>query len=371
MDLSKISSNFELETNLKHPEEQTEQTTQEPDKGSIFAEFKENGNGTVDIDDIVCAEGTTLSNKIMKFLTDNKGKKWTPNLAFDLNRLLNEFNLEKFKEEALNNMKTFMNQDLNEQETLVQEGVTGDDFADAMAEPWTKYEVHQAEEAPVKGPDKPPVYGEDTEDDEEEGMTLYEPESTPPPIGNKPKVQPDASVQDKQPIDTSKPGAKWSEKSVVSGSGFYSKKTATYERLDDMTIRKTEVEPFGRKGVVLHSRYQEDGKTLISKEYITTIGGTRVLASAQYDENGQKISDTYDLDTMKEPSCYTSTHNLSSEISKSQNCSIELQDKDGNIILSVKDGQVLNGKGKPIHKDLYDFLEKYENTEGLKLIKRY
>ena len=184
MSLSGITSNFEPDRNLKQIDGQEERLQQEPDGESIFAELIENGNKTVDIEDVVCAEGTTLSNKIMKFLTDNKGKKWTQNLTFTLNNLINEFNYEKFKEQAKNDFKTFEENALKEQEALIEKetqrlkaelakkklhgeatkqapqfvllseeeempvkGVDKeqpvyqeDDFADAMAEPWTEYE---------------------------------------------------------------------------------------------------------------------------------------------------------------------------------------------------------------------------------------
>ncbi len=358
MSLEKISSDFSLENNSRL-EKSAKESPQEPDGKSIFIKFKENGNGRVDVEgDVEYSEGTKLSDEILKFLNDNKGKLWNA----DNNKLLKEFMslLDKF-----NSKKSADAQ----KEKLVN----------AMEQPWDEYELQSEEEIPVKGVDKKqPVYEE--EDDEEGSLTLYEPEVTPPPLRNKPEVIPDAkfvknSMPDDPPstsgIDKSKPGAKWSETAVINGSGYHSEETATFERLDDMTILKTEVKNMNgsTKAAVLHTRYQADGETLISRDYKTILNGSDIVATAEYDNNGKKVRDIYDLDSFS--SMNLKSLALAKELSRT-NCSMELLDKDGNTILTVgKDGVALNGKGKPIRKDLCDFLEKYNDAKGLKLIKKY
>ena len=128
----------------------------------------------------------------------------------------------------------------------------------------------------------------------------------------------------------------------------------------------------GSRHVVLKSNYQADGKTLISDQFInSSISGVQVVSQRNY-ENGSVANVETDL------SQYDSNASLGSlskefavahtmQKNASRATSSEVKNNEGEVILSFKDGQFFNSKGKTIEFDkAVKILEKADKKGELK-----
>ena len=167
---------------------------------------------------------------------------------------------------------------------------------------------------------------------------------------NKPKTSGNSGTNSKPEIDTTTPGAKWSKTTSVSGEGFSSKEKVVYQRNEDGTITETSV-----RGVRI---LDENGKIPI-KETLNNGGVGQGRMEIDY-KNGTR---TTDVNSMKMSSSVGK--HLVEDMGRGDRT---INDADGNVFVSYKDGEYYNAKGKKISKEKAIDLINKNKAEGLKYV---
>ena len=149
-------------------------------------------------------------------------------------------------------------------------------------------------------------------------------------------------------------------------------RTVLQDNSSIVTHNSTMVKRGRLSGIKLSTHYAADNKTLISEQFINNaISGVQMVSQRNY-ENGSFANIETDLSQYDSNS---SIGSLSKEFAiantmqkgASKAKSSEIRNNDGEVILSFKDGQFLNSKGKPIEFDkAVSILEKADKKGKLK-----
>lgn len=262
-----------------------------------------------------------------------------------------------------------------------------------------------AQPAPVT--DHPPVYYEADNVTPETVQVL--PSQDPPVTGPKEGENPeyDAVVRDLTPVDNFVPPIKKTNetenltqedidnaiKNLKPGESYsymhkeslnwttgqsYTETPITWKREEDSTLTKTTREFVNdgryRKIVNLSEHYSSDGKELLSADVVGGLPFAKTLIASESYENGKPVTRNTDLTNLNERLGGTQiglgdpvTRMLRSVERVGMTNKYELQefkDNDGKTIISFKDGNFYNAKGKEIDMNkAWDILDK-SNTKG-------
>lgn len=151
-------------------------------------------------------------------------------------------------------------------------------------------------------------------------------------------------------LDNSKPGTKWRGKRVGAGS----REDVRLERNEDGTITET--------GISGKRILDADGKKVLYQEG-KMLGYRGGYGAIDY-RNG---TETTDIDSIKTGA--TTGYTIISGMSK-QGSDGEIQDKDGNLVMKMKDGEFFNAKGKKIKTGKAIDLINDNKGEGFKLVRQ-
>ena len=164
------------------------------------------------------------------------------------------------------------------------------------------------------------------------------------------KDAPETEDKPVKDLDNSKPGTKWRGKRVGAGS----REDVRLERNEDGTITET--------GISGKRILDADGKKVLYQEG-KMLGYRGGYGAIDY-RNG---TETTDIDSIKTGA--TTGYTIISGMSK-QGSDGEIQDKDGNLVMKMKDGEFFNAKGKKIKTGKAIDLINDNKGEGFKLVRQ-
>lgn len=151
------------------------------------------------------------------------------------------------------------------------------------------------------------------------------------------------------------------------GIGFSkTTQTITWSRNEDGTLQAVTMDLLGMKPVKLKTIYSPDKTRKISEQKVNS--ELKLVATINYDENGKPINEVVNMSEYKKSPSMTVAGLLLRQMQKNANAysSSEIKNTSGEVILSFRNGDWYNSKGKKIDADkAYDIIEKQNNKNNL------
>ena len=201
--------------------------------------------------------------------------------------------------------------------------------------------------------------------------------ATEPELASKPIVPNDNSrkklteEQLKQKVDNLKPGESFTYQRTISGQGYIEKSSVKYIRNKDGTLSLVTYELNDKKIIPLTTTYSQDGKRKSSQAISTKYQGA--IVTSECGDDGNVSSKTTDLSNFQTTGS-SLQYRLVEGLPKNRKATEQtVKSKDGQILVTYKNGQFYNAKGKVINDyKAYKILEKANNkNEITQLVEQY